>query len=212
MPQSALVRAFLVFGLGLGVLAAGVSSWFLTQNRTGTAVTGSATGTGAALIGGPFELTDQNGQVRTAADFQGRHMLIYFGYTFCPDICPTSLLSMTQALDLLGEEHAAAAKKIAPIFITIDPDRDTVEALAAYAPSFHENLVALTGSADQVAEAAKAYRVFYRKHEDDGSGDYLVDHSSYVYLMGPEGGYVSHFAHTAQADEIAAGLRKYLGL
>ncbi len=211
MPRSALARALLVFFLGLSVLAAGVGGWLLSQ-RAGPAVsiTGPTTSQGTALVGGPFELVDQDGEPRSAADFRGRYMLVYFGYTYCPDICPTSLLSMTQGLDLLAETDPEAAVKVAPIFITVDPERDTVETMAAYASSFHEDLVALTGTAEQVAGAAKAYRVYYTRY-DDGGGDYLMDHTSLIYLMGPDGAYLSHFGHTAQADEIAAGLRRYLG-
>ncbi|MDJ0608699.1 MAG: SCO family protein [Kiloniellales bacterium] len=211
MPQSALARALIVFFLGLSVLAAGVGGWLWSQRGgPAVAVTGPTSSQGTALVGGPFELVDQNGQPRSAADFRGRFMLIYFGYTYCPDICPTSLLSMTQGLDLLAETDPEAAVKVAPIFITVDPERDTVETMAAYASSFHEDLVALTGTAEQVAGAAKAYRVYYTRY-DDGGGDYLMDHTSLIYLMGPDGAYLSHFGHTAQADEIAAGLRRYLG-
>ena len=211
MPQSALARALIVFFLGLSVLAAGVGGWLWSQRGgPAVAVTGPTSSQGTALVGGPFELVDQNGQPRSAADFRGRFMLIYFGYTYCPDICPTSLLSMTQGLDLLAETDPEAAVKVAPIFITVDPERDTVETMAAYASSFHEDLVALTGTAEQVAGAAKAYRVYYTRY-DDGGGDYLMDHTSLIYLMGPDGAYLSHFGHTAQAEEIAAGLRRYMG-
>ena len=211
MPQSALARAFLVLLLGLSVLAAGVAGWLWSQRGgPAVAVTGPTSSQGTALVGGPFELVDQNGRPRSAADFRGRYMLIYFGYTYCPDICPTSLLAMTQGLDLLAETDPETAAKVAPIFITVDPERDTVETMAAYASSFHEDLVALTGTAEQTAGAAKAYRVYYARHED-GGGDYLMDHTSLIYLMGPDGAYLSHFGHTAQADEIAAGLRQYLG-
>ena len=211
MPQSALARALVVFFLGLSVLAAGIGGWLWSQRGgPAVAVTGPTSSQGTALVGGPFELVDQNGQPRTAADFRGRYMLIYFGYTYCPDICPTSLLAMTQGLDLLAETDPEAAGKVAPIFITVDPARDTVETMAAYASSFHEDLVALTGTAEQVAGAAKAYRVYYARYDDVG-GDYLMDHTSLIYLMGPDGAYLSHFGHTAPADEIAAGLRRYLG-
>ena len=211
MPQSALARALVVFFLGLSVLAAGIGGWLWSQRGgPAVAVTGPTSSQGTALVGGPFELVDQNGQASTAADFRGRYMLIYFGYTYCPDICPTSLLAMTQGLDLLAETDPETAAKVAPIFITVDPERDTVETMAAYASSFHEDLVALTGTAEQTAGAAKAYRVYYARHED-GGGDYLMDHTSLIYLMGPDGAYLSHFGHTAQADEIAAGLRQYLG-
>jgi len=158
-------------------------------------------GVGEVLVGGPFELIDQNGAVRREADFRGDYMLVYFGYSFCPDICPTSLWAMTVALDSLPTETAA---RIQPVFVTVDPARDTVEALARYATNFHPRLVALTGSEQQVAEAAKAYRIYYAR-QGDGE-DYLVDHTSLIYLIDPSGKYVTHFNHLASSEEIAARL------
>ncbi|MGH6921113.1 MAG: SCO family protein [Geminicoccaceae bacterium] len=162
------------------------------------------TSAGEALIGGPFTLTDQHGKRVTEQDFAGRFMLIYFGYTFCPDVCPTSLTVMAAALDQLPEEQAA---HVVPIFITLDPARDTVEQLAAYAPLFHPRLVALTGSADEVREAARAYRVYYHVPDDEGDA-YLVDHSTFVYLMGPDGGYRTHFGIDASPEAVAEAMAK----
>ncbi len=208
MPQSALARALIVFFLGLSVLAAGVGGWLWSQRGgPAVAVTGPTSSQGTALVGGPFELVDQNGQPRSAADFRGRFMLIYFGYTYCPDFCPTSLTTMTAALDLVAQSDGALARRVVPLFISVDPERDTVEALAAYAPHFHESLVALTGTAAQVAAAAEAYRVYYAKVEDPGASDYLVDHSTFIFLMDPEGGYVSHFAPGVTPEAIAEVLK-----
>jgi len=160
------------------------------------------TSAGEALIGGPFTLTDQHGERVTEQDFAGRFMLVYFGYTFCPDICPTSLTVMTAALDRLPEEQAA---QVVPILITVDPARDTVEQLANYAPLFHPRLVALTGSEEEVREAAKAYRVYYHVHEAEDD-DYTVDHSTFVYLMGPDGSYRTHFGIDASPEAMAEAI------
>jgi cytochrome oxidase Cu insertion factor (SCO1/SenC/PrrC family) len=158
---------------------------------------------GEALVGGPFTMTDQHGAQVTEQDFAGRHMLIYFGYTYCPDFCPMSLASMTQALDLLPPEQA---EQVVPIFITVDPERDTVAQLAEYAPLFHPRLVALTGSPEATKAAAQAYRVYFAKAGDQDSDAYLMDHSTFIYLMGPDGRYVRHFAHNAAPEEIAAAI------
>jgi cytochrome oxidase Cu insertion factor (SCO1/SenC/PrrC family) len=162
---------------------------------------------GQALIGGPFTLVDQHGRKVTEQDFAGRFMLVYFGYTFCPDVCPLSLSNMVQAIALLEPEQA---KRVAPVFITVDPERDTVQQMAQYAPLIDPRLIALTGSADQIKQAAKAYRVYYSKVEDSDSGNYLMDHSAFIYLMGPDGRYRRHFGHDAAPDKIAEGLREEL--
>ena len=118
---------------------------------------------------------------------------------------------MTQAIDILEERAPEKAETIAPIFITVDPERDTVEAMKSYAEHFHPNMVALTGSEEQISKVAKGYRVYYAKVEEESASDYLVDHSSFIYLMGPDGSYVSHFAHNATPDSIAEGLARYIG-
>ncbi len=166
--------------------------------------------TGQALIGGPFELVDHHGKTVTDADFAGRYMLIYFGYSFCPDICPLSLQTMTAAYDLLPAEQQA---KIVPIFITVDPERDTVEAMADYVGAFHQDLIGLTGNPEQIKAVARAYRVYYAKamFDPESPDDYLVDHSSYYYLMGPDGSYVRHFGHDATEEDIARGIAEKLG-
>jgi protein SCO1/2 len=182
------------------VVALGVVSWRLLMVPESGA-------SGTALVGGPFTLVDQDGNQVTEEDFAGRFMLIYFGYTWCPDFCPMSLSTMVQALDLLAPEEA---EQVVPMLITIDPERDTVEQLAEYVPLFSPRVVGLTGTPEQVAAAAKAYRVYFNKVEQDDPDAYLMDHSTFIYLMGPEGEYRRHFGADAAPQEIAEGLRAEL--
>ena len=159
-------------------------------------------------IGGPFTLIDQDGKLTTDQDFKGQHMLIYFGYTYCPDICPNSLTTMSDALDLLGED----ANKVTPILITFDPARDTPEYLKEYASYFHPRLKALTGTPEQIASVTKAYRVYYAKtiKEDSEPEDYLMNHSSATYLMGPNGAFLLHFSHGTDVEIMARRIREKL--
>ena len=140
--------------------------------------------------------------------FKGRLMLVYFGYTFCPDICPTVLTDMGDALGILGE----AADKVTPVFITIDPNRDTPEHLKEYLKFFHPRMVGLTGTPEQTAAALKAYKVYAAKAlvERGDADDYLMDHTSIIYLMGPDGKFVTLFPYTTQPDVMARVLRRYL--
>ena len=163
---------------------------------------------GTPTIGGPFTLVDQDGKTVTEKDFLGQYLLIYFGYTYCPDVCPTSLTNMSDALDLLGEK----AVEVTPMLITIDPARDTPEHLREYATFFHPRLHALTGSPEQIAAVAKAYRVFYSKvkQEDAAEVDYLMDHSSVTYVIGPDGMFRLHFSHGTDAETMAIRLRDLL--
>lgn len=161
--------------------------------------------TGTALVGGPFTLVDHTGKTVTEKDFLGKYALVYFGFTNCPDICPAALQTMSAALDALGPK----ADRITPLFITVDPERDTPERLAQYVASFHPRLVGLTGTVGQVEAAAKAYRVYFKKAEaGQEPGAYSVDHTSIIYLMDPRGAYAAHFAHGASAAEMAERLAK----
>jgi protein SCO1/2 len=165
---------------------------------------------GEAQIGGPFTLINQDGETVTEETFRGKAMLIYFGFTYCPDICPTSLQVMKAALDQLPEDDRAAFQ---PLLISVDPERDTPELLAQYIDSaaFPDGLMGLTGSEEQVRAAARAYRVFYARVEDDGvSTEYTVDHSSLIYLMGPDGSFVDVFPHATTPDQMAARLQRFL--
>jgi len=160
-------------------------------------------------IGGPFTLVDQDGKTVTDKDYRGKFLLIYFGYTFCPDVCPTTLTDMSDTLDLLG----ADADKVTPMLITIDPERDTPEHLKEYATYFHPRMRALTGTLAQITAAAKAYRVYFAKAKmEEGSepDDYLMDHSSVTYLMGPDGAFRLHFTHGTDAETMAARIREIL--
>ena len=162
---------------------------------------------GEAAIGGPFTLVDHNGATVTEQTYRGRPMLIYFGYTYCPDICPYSLQLLAIALDQLSEEERA---QFQPILITVDPERDTVDAMAQYVTSnaFPDGLIGLTGSTEQVAAAAQAYRVAYRRA---GEGDdYLMDHSSIVYLMNSEGRFVDIFTDGFDPQMVARRLQDFL--
>jgi protein SCO1 len=160
----------------------------------------------ATLIG-RFDLTNADGKRVTEATFAGRYMLVYFGYTFCPDVCPTELAKMAAALDAFEEAAPQRAEKVVPIFITIDPERDTPERLKDYAELFHPRLVTLTGTADQIRAAANTYKVYFAKIYPaggaTGEGDYLMDHSSQTYLMGPDARYLTLFPSSATAKDIA---------
>ena len=194
--------AFVIAGFLIGALA-GAAVLLVTTPRAGQPVKSS----GTALIGGPFSLVGADGKPVTDRDFRGRYMLIFFGFTHCPDICPAELQVIAQALDQLGDK----AKTVVPIFITLDPERDTPEAMANYVKSFGGNFVGLTGPPEAIAAAAKAYRVSFAKVENkDSPGDYSVDHSALVYLMDPEGRYVTHFSYGLSADQMAEKLGKFL--
>ena len=153
-------------------------------------------------MGGPFSLTDHNGRAVTDADFRGKYMLVFFGYTYCPDVCPTELQVMTYAVDSMGSK----GERINPIFISIDPERDTPEILRAYVENFSPRLVGLTGSPEQIAAVAKAYRAYYKKSGNTDTSDYLMDHSSIIYLMGPDGLFLKHFTYTTDAKALAKSL------
>ncbi len=162
---------------------------------------------GTALVGGPFKLTGHKGAEVTDQQFRGKYQLVFFGYTYCPDVCPAGLQVMTSALEKLG----SAADNIQPLFITIDPERDTVPVLAAYMEHFHPRLIGLTGSPGDIAKVAKAYRVYYAKAGEAASEDYLMDHSSILYLMGPKGEFVKHFAYGTDVDALSEGIRAAIG-
>ena len=160
-----------------------------------------------APIVGRFELTDANGQRVTEASFAGRYMLVYFGYTFCPDVCPTELAKMAAAIDAFEQAAPALAEKVVPVFVSVDPERDTPERLKDYAGLFHPRLVTMTGTADQLRAIAGAYKVYYAKVYPDGGAtgdaDYLMDHGSQIFLMGPDAHYITHFPSGATAKNIA---------
>lgn len=157
---------------------------------------------GGVSLGGPFELVDQTGKAVTDRDYAGRWLLVYFGYTFCPDVCPTELGTMASALDAMG----ASAEAVTPLLITIDPQRDTPAALADYVSRFHPRLQGLTGTPEQIAAVARRYRVYYARVQRPEMTDYLMDHSSFIYLVGPDGRVRSLFRPEMTPEQIAAAV------
>jgi protein SCO1/2 len=162
-------------------------------------------GSAVPRIGGPFELVDGGGKPVSDKDFRGKWLLIYFGYTHCPDACPTALNDMSLALDQLGDKR----KAVAPLFITIDPERDTPDVVKDYAASFAPDIQGLSGSEAQVASAEKAFRVYAAKHPTKDGG-YDMDHSSIIYVMDPSGKYVTNFTHETSPEQMAAKLKSLI--
>jgi protein SCO1 len=160
---------------------------------------------GAAAIGGPFTLTDQNGRTVTDKDLRGHPFLVFFGFTHCPDVCPTSLFEISEVLGKLGPD----AQKVSAVFVTIDPERDTPAAMKDYLSSFNPRFVGLTGDPAAIAAVAKEYRVYVKKVPLD-NGDYTMDHTALVYLMDKDGRFVTPFNLKRTPEDAAADLRRYL--
>lgn len=198
------------FGLFLVVaFVLGLSVHLALERFQQPASTQTAQSSGEALIGGAFELVNHNGETVTQRDFAGKHMLVFFGFTHCPDVCPAKLNNISVALDRLG----SLADEVTPIFITVDPDRDTPERMAQYVSNFSSQIVGLTGTPEQVRKAAKAYRVYYAKVKMENSATgYLMDHSAFTYLMDEQGEYVTHFAYGDSIDKMTDRLRRELGV
>ena len=208
MPKPAQARntplLILMIAMIAVVAVAGVAIWRITQAGMGP-VAGASSGVN---IGGPFTLTDQTGATVSDKTYGGFYRLIYFGYTFCPDACPTELGVMAQAMETMGP----AGQKVQPIFITIDPDRDTVQQLKTYVPLFDKRLVGLTGTPQQIAAVAKEYKVYYAKADQPGvdTKSYGMNHSSFVYLMDPNGKFLTVFSSDTDSDKMAAEIRRYI--
>ncbi len=210
--------------LGLAVVAAMAVALEISGQRQRAPVV-----TGEARVGGPFTLVDADGAAVSEVDFAGRYMLIYFGYTNCPDVCPLALQKISMALDILSAEGVDLAP-LQPIFITVDPARDSPAVMGNYVEAFHPSLIGLTGSAEAIAAVAAAYLVSSGRTDASGDsgnddadrmegmgdmenmedGGYLMNHTSVIYLMGPDGRYVSHFNAIATPGDIAARLRPLL--
>lgn len=180
-----------VLGVGLGAAGA----WWLDRPAA------------APRIGGPFRLIDQNGQGVTDQSFLGKILLVYFGYTHCPDACPTSLSNMAAAVRMLSP---AQRKQVTILFITVDPARDTIAALKSYVGAFDAPIEALTGSPGAIAQAAREYRVYYARH-DEKNGGYSMDHSSIIYVMNRKGDFVTNFNEDTPPAQMAEALRKLIG-
>jgi len=194
-----IVAGFLIGALG------GAAALVLTTGASDPNVTT----TGKALIGGAFTLVDQHGKAVTDRDFRGRFMLVFFGFTHCPDICPAELQVISETLDELGPK----AEEVVPVFVTLAPERDTPDVMADYVKNFGSRFVGLSGSPEAIAEAAKAYRVAYSKFENkgaDSNASYSIDHTALVYLMGRDGEYITHFNYGTPAAKMTEILRRYL--
>ena len=161
---------------------------------------------GRGTVGGPFTLTDHAGRQRSDAEFRGRLMIVYFGYTFCPDVCPADLMAITQALDQLGD----AAGGIQPVFITIDPERDTTKVLGEYVAAFHKSFIGLTGSPEQIRKVSNAYQAFYAKVPSERPGEYAIDHTGVIYLMGRDGEYLGFMPPQTSPERLTEILRQNL--
>jgi cytochrome oxidase Cu insertion factor (SCO1/SenC/PrrC family) len=161
---------------------------------------------GRGHIGGPFELIDQNTNRRTNADFQGKLLIVYFGYTHCPDVCPTDLAQIGLAVDKLGE----LGNDVQPLFISVDPERDTPQVLAQYVPLFHPRLIGLTGTPEQIRAVADSYMAYYARYVPTDGGAYLIDHTGLVYLMGRSGEYLGFFPPGTSADRMVEIIRQHL--
>lgn len=192
------VIAIVLFGLALG----GLSAWIMVSQ----APPSGAVATGKALVGGPFSLVDASGKRVSEKDFAGRKMLVFFGFTSCPDVCPGGLQVISAALEKLG----AKADKVAPVFITLDAERDPPAKVGEYVKSFSPKLIGLSGTPDEVTAAAKAYRVYFKKVPGSDPNNYNIDHSSIIYLMDEHGQYLTHFPYPITVDELAAKLEAAL--
>lgn len=163
-----------------------------------------------ATIGGDFTLTDQDGKTRHWADFRGRYVAIYFGYTYCPDICPTDVQRTAQGIRAFEQAHPAMAGKVQQVFVSVDPARDKPQVVGQFVRAFSKDMVGLTGTPEQVAAAAKTFAVSYSKDKDEGNGAYLVSHTNYTYLFGPDGKPLATLPTDIGADAVARELAKWV--
>lgn len=184
----------------------GASTWYVISNRPTDAFAQCRQGQVAGGdIGGPFTLVNTTGQTVTDADVLAKTSLVYFGYTFCPDVCPFDMARNVEAVDILQERGL----DVTPVFISIDPERDTPEALADYAANMHPKLIALTGTDDQVKTASQAYKTYYRRQPSEDEF-YLMDHSTFTYLMLPGTGFVDFFRREITSDQMAEGVACFI--
>jgi cytochrome oxidase Cu insertion factor (SCO1/SenC/PrrC family) len=195
-----LFLAIFGFGIGLAVLF----SLYHFQKPNSEVLHNQDSG--IADIGGDFELIDQNGKLRSTKEFRGKLLMVYFGYTYCPDVCPMALEHITEALKGLGKDR----DKVAVVFVSVDPERDTIDNLKLYSSNFDPNIIMLTGSNENLANAMKQYRVYVKKENKPGMSDYLLNHTSVVYLMGTDGKYLQGFAHSTKPEMIKSILLRNL--
>jgi cytochrome oxidase Cu insertion factor (SCO1/SenC/PrrC family) len=195
-------RSKLIFAAVMIVAAFGLAALALTQWPSKGPM-----GSGTALIGGPFTMINQKGETVTEKTFEGHYTIYFFGYTFCPDVCPTELQVLSAALKELGPD----ASKITPVFVSIDPERDTPKIIGEYVANFDSRLVGLTGTPEQLAAMARAFHIFYQKVPNAKDPQiYDMDHSSILYLMAPDGKFAKHFPYTTDAKALALELKSVL--
>jgi cytochrome oxidase Cu insertion factor (SCO1/SenC/PrrC family) len=163
---------------------------------------------GKVKIGAPFTLTNVHGKPVSLSDFRGKMVLLYFGYTYCPDVCPTDLLSIAYTLKALGKRGG----QVQPLFVTLDPMRDTPEVLRSYAPAFHPRIIALTGSEEEIRRVATAYKVFFEKFTPPGAKTYFIDHSAFTFLLDRNGEYFLFFPPGTPPERMAAMVREQLAV
>ncbi|URE23767.1 SCO1/SenC [Musa troglodytarum] len=176
----------------------------VTRLKTASSTVKQGPSVGTAAIGGPFKLVNHYGKMVTEKDFLGKWTLIYFGFTYCPDICPDELQKLAAAVDKI---KAKTGMEVVPVFISVDPERDNVEQVHEYVKEFHPDLIGLTGTTDEIRQVARAFRVYYMKTEEEGS-DYLVDHSIVMYLMNPNMEFVKFFGKNYDTDALTEGVIK----
>ncbi len=197
-----LIATVAIFGavVALGILMLGPTGADHTERTQEPVVTGQAD------IGGPFSLIDHHGNPVTDRDFLGRPLLVAFGYTSCPDVCQMMLQNISEALEAMGDQ----ATILEPLFITIDPERDTVKVLSSHLSNFHPEIRGLTGSPEAIRQVTKSYHVFYQKAEGGRPDDYLMEHSAYIYLMDGQGHYMAHFSHHIAPEALSQAILKAL--
>ncbi|MGC2517823.1 MAG: SCO family protein [Burkholderiales bacterium] len=205
-------RALILLGVALALAGAAAAFYYPREKpdeeggRAEAARLMNDLMSGKARVGGPFTLTDQHGNARSLADFRGKLVLLYFGYTFCPDVCPTDLLAIGRLVGVLGRDGEA----VQPVFVTLDPERDTQAILGNYATAFHPRFVALRGSERETRRIATAYKVYYEKVRLPGSSTYVIDHTAFIFLLDREGNYVAFFPPGTTVDRMAVMVREAL--
>ncbi len=202
-----IIGCFLILCIGLITFGNKVNESKAHTSNNSVAKVTDVKGTGTPKLGGNFTLIDHKGAQRQGTDFRGKFMLVYFGYSFCPDVCPAALSNITKALNQIGNK----ATEVQPLFITLDPERDQIGQLATYVQNFHPSLIALTGTTAQVKDAQKMFRVYAAKAQSDGSStEYAMNHSSIIYLMDRQGRMIAHFNHTTPSEDIAQKLKQVI--
>lgn len=207
MTKQRIMTLILAVVAGLGLAA---TLFLVNKNQTGLPQSARS---GGELIpvtedafGGPFTLTDHTGKKVTEKDFTGKYRLIYFGFTYCPAICPTELAKITSAMKLVGDK----SKEIQPIFITVDPERDTTDSIAKYISMFHPSLVGLRGTAEETKAVTKAYKIYFAKVQDESMSDYTMDHSSFIYFMAPDDRLLRIFRMEDSPEEMAKTINAWM--